>query len=328
MRLDIARVGFLNAMSLALLGVALLTVQAGSAAAQSGSPGDGLDIVVTTAVLGSVVGDLVDDRASVTVLMANGVDPHDWAPSAQDLEAVYAADLVVANGLGLEEGLQDALGQAEAEGTRVFEATDHIDVRLLGEATHGHDAAASHAPLASPEAATEEGDDHGAEDPHFWVDPVSMIAVVQALAPVIGELGVDVSDREADLVARLQSLDEKVRDRLAGIPAEARKLVTGHESMGYFAARYDLELIGAVRPGLSSQGEVSARAMADLAEQIRDAGVSVIFAEAGTPRSVTDSIASETGAAVVELPSHRLPDDGSYFTFMSGIAETVAEALS
>ncbi len=266
--------------------------------------------------------------------MANGVDPHDWAPSAQDLEAVYAADLVVANGLGLEEGLQGALGQAEAEGTPIFEATDHIDVRELGEAAHGQEAEAGHAPAdspapeASPAAAAGEGHDHGAEDPHFWVDPVSMIAVVEALAPVIGELGVDVSDREADLVARLESLDAQVRSRLAVIPAGARKLVTGHESMGYFAARYDLELVGAVIPGLSSQGEVSARAMADLTEQIRDAGVSVIFAEAGTPRSVADAIASETGAGVVELPSHRLPDDGSYVTFISGIADIVAEALS
>jgi zinc/manganese transport system substrate-binding protein len=173
-----------------------------------------------------------------------------------------------------------------------------------------------------------EGHEHGAEDPHFWVDPISMIAVVEALAPVIGELGVDVSDREADLVARLELLDDQVRSRLSVIPAEARKLVTGHESMGYFAARYDLELVGAVIPGLSSQGEVSARAMADLAEQIRDEGVSIIFAEAGTPRSVADSIASETGAGVVELPSHRLPDDGSYVTFISDIADIVAEALS
>ncbi|HZW00879.1 MAG TPA: metal ABC transporter substrate-binding protein [Candidatus Deferrimicrobium sp.] len=334
LRLDIAQGGLWHAVPVAVASLALFVVQAGPLAAQSEPLGNGVDIVVTTSVLGSVVRDLVDDRANVTVLMANGVDPHDWAPSAQDLEAVYAADLVVANGLGLEEGLQDALGQAEAEGTPIFEATDHIDVRELGEAAHGQEAEAGHAPAdspapeASPAAAVGEGHDHGAEDPHFWVDPVSMIAVVEALAPVIGELGVDVSDREADLVARLESLDAQVRSRLAVIPAGARKLVTGHESMGYFAARYDLELVGAVIPGLSSQGEVSARAMADLAEQIRDAGVRVIFAEAGTPRSVADAIASETGAGVVELPSHRLPDDGSYVTFISGIADIVAEALS
>jgi zinc/manganese transport system substrate-binding protein len=238
------------------------------------------------------------------------------------------ADLVVVNGLGLEEGLQDGLVEAEAEGIRIFEATDHIDVRELGEATSGHEAEASPPPEASPAPAAEEGHDHGAADPHFWVDPVSMMAVVEALAPVIGELGVDVSDREADLVARLEALDEDVRTRLAVIPPEARKLVTGHESMGYFAARYDLELVGAVIPGLSSQSEVSARAMADLAEQIRNAGVSVIFAEVGTPRSVADAIASETGAGVVELPSHRLPDDGSYVTFISGIADILVEALS
>lgn len=334
LRLDIATGGLRRVFPTAMAGLALLVVQVGPTVAQAEAPEDRVDIVVTTSVLGSVVRDLVDDRASVTVLMANGVDPHDWAPSAQDLEAVYAADLVVANGLGLEEGLQDALGQAEAEGTHIFEATDHIDIRELGEATHGHEpeagraSADSPAPEASSAAADGEGREHGAEDPHFWVDPVSMIAVVEALAPIIGQSGVDVSDREADLVGRLGSLDAEIRDRLAVIPDEARKLVTGHESMGYFAARYDLELVGAVIPGLSSQGEVSARAMAALAAQIRDEGVSVIFAEAGTPRSVADSIASETGAGVVELPSHRLPDDGSYATFIADIADIVAEALS
>ncbi len=150
LRLDIAREGVRHALPAALASLALLVVQAGPTAAQAEASEDVVDIVVTTSVLGSVVRDLVGDRASVTVLMANGVDPHDWAPSAQDLEAVYAADLVVANGLGLEEGLQDALGQAEAEGTRIFEATDHVNVRELGEATHRHEAEAGHAPAGSP----------------------------------------------------------------------------------------------------------------------------------------------------------------------------------
>jgi zinc/manganese transport system substrate-binding protein len=283
---------------------------AGPTAAQSTTPGNDVDIVVTTPVLGSVVSALVPDAATVTVLMGDGVDPHEWAPSAQDLEAVYAADLVVANGLHLEEGLLDALAEAESNGVPVFEAADHIEVRALAD------------------AASDDEHDHAAGDPHFWVDPISMAQVVEALGPVLAELGVDGGTRQVDLLAQLEALDGEVRSLLEPIPAEARKLVTGHESMGYFAERYGLEIVGTVIPGLSSQGEVSARAMADLAEQIRATGVRVIFAEVGTPRPVADAIASETGASVVELSTHILPPDGSYVTFIRGIASGIAEALS
>jgi zinc/manganese transport system substrate-binding protein len=301
-----------------LMGVAFGGAAAGQNDASAG-PSAGLDIVVTTGVLGAVISDLVGDRAHVNVLMANGVDPHDWSPSARDIEAIYGADLVVTNGLGLEEGLLDALAQAEADGVRVFQAADHITVRRVSGA------GASPAPGTSAAGDTHE---HGPGDPHFWVDPISMIAVVDALAPVIGDLGVDVSDRQADLVARLTSLDQDVRARLEAIPSDRRTLVTGHESMGYFADRYGLRLVGAVVPGLSSQGEVSARGLAELAQLIRDEAVPVVFTEIGTPRSVADAIAAETGARLVELPSHTMPADGSYFTFITQIAGTIADALS
>jgi zinc/manganese transport system substrate-binding protein len=289
----------------------LLPATAGPLSAASESPPEQPTIVVTTSILGAVVRDLVGDGASVTVLMGNGVDPHDWSPSARDLEAIYAADLVVANGLDLEEGLHDTLEVARAEGVPIFEATDHITVRSVVGAS---DEDADHA--------------HGAGDPHFWVDPLAMLAVVEALGPLLAEQGLDVTERQADLVARLTDLDTQVRQVLAAVPPDDRRLVTGHESMGYFADRYGFEMVGTVIPGLSTQGEVSARAMADLAAAIREVGVDVIFAEVGTPQAVTQAIASETGARVVELPTHLLPDDGSYFTFIIGIAETIAEALS
>jgi zinc/manganese transport system substrate-binding protein len=310
----------------------LLTGTAGPLSAASAPPLEQPAIVVTTSILGAVVRDLVGDRASVEVLMGNGVDPHDWSPSARDLEAIYAADLVVANGLDLEEGLHDALETARAEGVSIFEATDQITVRSVVPPSGEHDGEADPESLATAAASDDahaEDDDHehGAGDPHFWVDPVSMIAVVEALGPLLAEMGMDVADRQADLVARLTDLDRQVRETLAAIPPDARRLVTGHESMGYFADRYGFEMVGTVIPGLSTQGEVSARAMADLAAAIREAGVDVIFAEVGTPQAVTQAIASETGARVVELPTHLLPDDGSYFTFVMRIAQAIAEAL-
>lgn len=329
MRLDIAAWRRSRALAPFALSLGLAATLIGPATAQSPAPAGGLDIVVTYSVLGAVVQDLVGDRATVTVLMGDGVDPHEWSPSAQDIETVHGADLVVANGLGLEEGLHDALEEADANGVLVFEATDHITVRMLpaGDPAEEHQGEESPASEASDDHAAAEHDQAGV-DPHFWVDPISMRQVVDALALVIGALGVDVTDRGADLDSRLDALDAEVRTALEAVPVDARKLVTGHESMGYFADRYGFTLVGAVIPGLSSQGEVSARELADISEVIRDNGMTVIFTEVGTPQSVVDAIAGETGAQVVALPSHNLPADGSYVTFIRDIATAIAAALA
>lgn len=265
-------------------------------------------VVVTYPVLGAVVADLVGDRAAVTILMGNGVDPHDWSPSAKDIERVDKADLVVANGLGLEEGLEKPLAEAEKRGVVVFRATDHVTVRRRGT-----------------DAAGAGSGDGG--DPHFWVDPLAMRDVVLALAPALESVGVDVADRAPALATRLADLDAATRATLAVVPESRRLLVTGHESMGYFADRYGFRLVGAVVPGLTSQGEVSAGQLADLRAAIVSAGVTVIFTEIGTPAAVVEAIGRETGAAVVALPSHTLPADGSYATFIGQIATAIATAL-
>jgi zinc/manganese transport system substrate-binding protein len=291
-------------LRLAALAVVAALAAAGCGGAGGSPPPSGPSVVVTYPVLGAVVTELVGDHAAVTVLMANGVDPHDWSPSAKDIERVMNADIVVANGLGLEEGLAKTLEEAEKAGVAVFRATDHIQVRELAEES-----------------------DHAGGDPHFWVDPISMRDVVAALATELAAAGIDVADRSADLQQRLVDLDAEARETLAVVPETGRKLVTGHESMGYFADRYGFQIVGTVIPGLSSQGEVSAGELAALKAQIEAEGVWAIFTEIGTPAAVVEAVGRETGVDVVELPSHTLPDDGSYFTFIRQIASDVAGAL-
>ncbi|MFH0751674.1 MAG: metal ABC transporter substrate-binding protein [Chloroflexota bacterium] len=286
--------------SVALLAAAC---SAGGATPDPASP----SVVVTYPILGAVVADLVGARAAVTVLMGNGVDPHDWSPSAKDIERVEKADLVVANGLDLEEGLAKPLAEAEKRGVVVFRATDHVAIRQT--------------------AAGPAGDAGAGGDPHLWVDPLAMRDVVLALVPALGSVGIDVADRAAALAGRLVDLDAATRATLAVVPEARRLLVTGHESMGYFADRYGFRLVGAVVPGLTSQGEVAAGQLADLRAAIEAEGVTVIFAEIGTPAAVVEAIGRETGAAVVELPSHTLPADGSYATFIGQIATAIATAL-
>lgn len=336
----LAALGGLTALTLALAACGGSSGSADPAAPAPAAPAaDAPTIVVTYSVLGALVSDLVGDSARVDVLMPNGVDPHDWQPSAKDVEAVSKAALVVENGLDLEEGLADAIHEAEGAGVPIFTATDHVELRTIGEGEVADEHAEGEAPVTGA-APAETGDVHGqdehhdehavgADDPHIWTDPATMRAVMAALATELEQgLGLDLATRAADLDARLADLDAELEQTLAAVPAERRKLVTGHESMGYFARRYGFTLVGALIPSISSQAQASAAELAGLKETIEREGATTIFTEIGTPAQVAETIADETGARVVELPSHNLPDDGSYFTFMRDIATRVADGLT
>lgn len=163
-----------GALAAAVLAVAGLVAACGSGDSSSGRP----QIVVTTSVLGSVVSDLVGDTADVSVIIPNGSDPHEFQPSAKDVGRLENADLVVENGLKLEEGLEDSLDQARSDGTRIVTATDLVTLRRFDASD------------------TEEIAEHGPEDPHFWTDPLAMRELVTGLTPVLrDDLGLDVTAR-------------------------------------------------------------------------------------------------------------------------------------
>jgi len=287
----------------------------------AGDAGDRPRVVVTTAVLGALVRDLVGEDAQVEVLMPEGADPHDFQPSARDAGRLRDADLVVVNGLGLEAGLDDAVDRAREDGAAVFTATDHVALRPAG----GGEAHAEEEHADEEEHAGEE--EHGDEDPHVWLDPVAMSGVVAALGPELARrTGLDTGPRTAALRGRLAALDADLRARAATVPPGRRVLITGHDSMGYFAARYGFRLAGAIVPSLSSQAEPSARRLAELVEVIRAAGVPTIFTELGTPAPVARSVADEAGVAVVELPTHTSPD-GTYAGLMTRLMDLVVTGL-
>lgn len=293
------------------------------ALASDGADSDPPRVVVTTEVLGSIVGDLAGDAAEVTVLMSGGVVPHSWQPSARDSQTLFGADFIVANGLDLEEGLVSVLEQAEADGVPVFHATDYVTIRASAGAEEHPGDEADH----EGEADTEADYEHDAGDPHFWLDPLAMRDVVLALGPAMAEAGVDTADRADLLAAELEALDAEISEALASIPDEQRQLVTGHEALGYFADRYDFRIVGTVIPGLSSSDEPSAKDIAELIVSIREAGATVVFSDVGTPLSVAEAVAAEAGAQLVELRVEQLPESGSYADLLRKIATSVAEAL-
>jgi zinc/manganese transport system substrate-binding protein len=269
---------------------------------------------VTYSVLGSIVKDVVGSAGDVVVLMPNGANPHEWSPSAKDVELMLKADLVIDNGLGLEGNLQDPLKQAKADGVRVFTVADHITVRKV-KAGEGTDA-------SDPDQAA------GADDPHLWMDPLTMKQWIAPLVSTLKDVGIDTAARGPKVESDLDSLNANVESILGRVPANRRKLVTGHESMGYFAERYKFQLIGAIIPSITSQAEASAGELAHLTDKIRKAGVPAVFAEIGTPAATVRAIAGDTGTKVVELSTHNLPADGTYRSFMLDIATTITDSLT
>jgi len=294
----------------ALMLVSMLACQPSTGTSNSGKK----SIVVTYSILGSLVKDLVGDKATVTISIPNGLDPHEWEPSAKDIETINKADLVIENGLGLEGGMEKTLATAKSNGVKFFTASDYITVRHVGTGEG--------IPSSDPDQAV------GAADPHIWMDPVTMKSVVSALAPVLmQDLGLDVTVQAQSLENQLDSLNTEVANIVSQLPQADRKLVTGHESMGYFAQRYGFKLVGVIVPSLSSQAEVSAADLAALKKAIQDNGVKAIFTELGTSPVVAKAIGDETGVKVVELTTHALLNDGSYFTFMRNLANVITNAL-
>jgi len=262
--------------------------------------------VVTFPVLGAVVRDIVDDAATVTVLMPNGLDPHEWSPSARAVARMTHADLVVANGVDLEEGAKDALAEARRSGVPVFEAAAHVRTRNTGHA---------------------EGGGEGTPDPHLWLDPLAVRDVATALVAQLRVVGIEPVGRGQAAIDALTTLDGRVRELLAAIPPGQRRLVTGHDSMGWFADRYGFSLIGSMVPGLSSEAEVSAKQLSALRDAVRASGVPAVFTETGTPQRVARALSRAAHVRVVPLSTHRLPADGTYASFILNLASSVAGAL-
>jgi zinc/manganese transport system substrate-binding protein len=282
---------------------------------------DKVTVIATTSILGDVVSRLGGDGIQLDVMIPPGVDPHDFAPSAQQVAAISSADLVVANGLELEEGLGDVLAQAESEGIAVIEVGNEVDPLPLSE--------------GAQQEGEEGGDGHGAADPHFWQDPIRMKRAVDVITVWLVTAGVtDAADNALDYQADLDATYADIVTILDPIPPERRLLVTNHDAFGYFASRYSFEVIGTIIPGGSTLAEPSSAEISALVETIVANDVPAIFVENIGSGGLAEILAEETGTdvVVVELVSDALGEPGSatgtYLDMLLFNATAIAGALT
>ena len=314
---------------LALLSVLGLLASCGSGSKDTEgsavSKSNQLLVIATTPILGDLVQQVGGDKVKVEVLIPRGTDPHDYEPSAAQAARLRDASLIVANGLGLEERLESTLSGAQDSGVSVFELAKELEPLSAADGEEHSE---------EDEEEEEEDSDHGAQDPHVWLDPERMATaaslVATRLAATTGLDAAPFQERAATYAGAARAAETQARSLLAGLPADQRKLITNHDALGYFAQRFNLEVIGTVIPGFSTLAEPSAADLGKLVALIKANNVKAIFSESIAPAKLITSLAREAGSqiSVVELSTDTLGEPGSATATYPGLIVTTARLIA
>ncbi len=283
----------------------------------SPASGEKLKVVATTTIVGDVVKNVGGDQIELTTLMGIGVDPHTYVPTPADAAAVHDAHILFANGAGLEANLEEMLDSAGGQAIRVH-LSDGLELRPPVEEPHPGEADA----------------DHDEGDPHVWFDVQNVIdwvgIIERGLAALDPAHAAAYHSRAEAYVQELEALDAWIVEQVATIPVGNRRLVTNHPALGYFAARYGLEQVGAVYP-VNPSAEPSAQEIAALEEAIRQYQVPAVFSESTVNPRLAQQVAHDTGIKLVPLYTGSLGGPGSgaetYIELMRYDVQAIVAAL-
>src|SRR3989338_3045966 len=175
------------------------------------------------------------DWVEVTSLVPQGLEPHDYEPSPNDLKAIYDADLVIYNGASLEPWIDDLESELAQDDVALFEAAGYVELIPLNE------------------------EENSEWDPHIWLDPMRAKLIVESLASTMTNLDADNAETYQNnakvIMAELDKLDEDFRMNLALLSCSAREFVTAHAAFAYLTERYELTMIPI--SGINPQDEPS-----------------------------------------------------------------------
>ena len=297
-------------LALSLLMLLLASFLTGCAQQASSS---GLKVVATTTIVGDIARQIGGERISLTVLLPVGADPHTYEPRPQDVAAIHDARVIFINGLELEHSLEPIIS-TNASGP-VIAVSDGIDVL--------------------PFSATPGDEQHTTGDPHTWTDPNNVkiwVENIRQALTTVDPSGAELYKTNAETLTKdLTELDSWITQEVALIPAANRKLVTDHQSMGYFTNRYGFEQAGLLLPSLTTNASASALDLAQVEEVINTQEIHTIFIEVGANDALAAQVANDTGVTVARIYSGSLgtadSGAGTYLDFMRFNVNAIVEGL-
>lgn len=278
----------------------------GDDGASSGKP----NVVATAIQITALTREVAGDKIELTGIIPAGADSHEFEPTAGHLTAIEGADLILRNGLGLDDWLDDTL--SAGNDAEVVTVTEGI----------------------APRRVEEDGEE--VEDAHVWHDPANDKLMIDNIAAALSDVDPDSqSTYEANATSYKQKLEdtkEQVQAIIDEIPPADRKLVTNHDAFGYFANAFGLEIVGAVIPSVSTDVEPSAQETAELLDTIERENVKAIFAESSVNASLARTLAEDADIMIVDdLYGDSLGEPGSGADTVDGMllanARKIADAL-
>jgi zinc/manganese transport system substrate-binding protein len=230
-----------------------------------------LKVVASFSILADFVRNVGGDRINLTTLVGADSDVHVYAPAPSDAKRIADAKLVVVNGLGLE-GWLPRLVQSAGSKAQVVTASAGIAPLKLGSAA----------------------------DPHGWQSVPNAKVYVTDIANALAAADPDDAEffraQAKAYLEKLETLDREVREAVAKIPPERRKVISTHDAFGYFAAEYGVRFIAPL--GVSTETEPSARDIATIIGQIKAQKIPAVFLENISDDRLIRRIAAETGSKV------------------------------
>ena len=235
---------------------------------------DPLQVVTTTTVFADIVQTIGGSRVSASSIIPPGVGPEDYEPKPDDAKKLANARLIVSNGVGLDNFLDDLLASGSGGDKPRIVLGDGIPILTV----------------------------NGEENPHFWLDPTLVKEYyLPAIAAKLSELDpggkVAYEANVASYGATLDALDSELKAKIDTIPTADRKLVTFHDAFPYFARHYGFEEVGVILENVGQ--EPTAGELAALVEKVKSAGVKAVLSEAQFSPDLSRTLAPEAGVTTV-----------------------------
>ena len=278
-----------------------------------------LNVITSVSPITNIVKNIAGDKINLAGLVPEGVNSHTFEPVPSDIVKLSNADLVIINGLFLEDNIEKVVNES---------LKNKPDIQLLKLADDTINSTGWIFDFSFPK-------EQGHPNPHLWLNPENAMNFANLTKDKLIAMDPNNTDYYTEnakkYITLLKQLDEGIKAAVQSVPPENRKLITYHDSWAYFAPRYNMTVIGAVQP--SDFSEPSPLDIAKLIDQIKAEKVPAIFASEVFSNRITDQIAKEAGVDIVQtlrddsLPGNLTSPNHTYVGMMLDNMEHMINAL-